>query len=60
AAHLISSHHRLPPIAIPSLRVVAAAMASLADLVNLDLSDCTDKIIVEYLWSVTYQPPLLC
>uniref|UniRef100_A0A453IL40 GS beta-grasp domain-containing protein n=1 Tax=Aegilops tauschii subsp. strangulata TaxID=200361 RepID=A0A453IL40_AEGTS len=48
--HLISSHHRLPPIAIPSLRVVAAAMASLADLVNLDLSDCTDKIIVEYLW----------
>ncbi|VAI08203.1 unnamed protein product [Triticum turgidum subsp. durum] len=25
-------------------------MASLADLVNLDLSDCTDKIIVEYLW----------
>jgi glutamine synthetase len=25
-------------------------MASLADLINLDLSDTTDKIIVEYLW----------
>jgi hypothetical protein len=26
------------------------AMAQLADLVNLDLSDCTEKIIAEYIW----------
>ncbi|ONL95216.1 glutamine synthetase6 [Zea mays] len=25
-------------------------MASLTDLVNLDLSDCTDRIIAEYIW----------
>jgi hypothetical protein len=25
-------------------------MASLTDLVNLNLSDCTDKIIAEYIW----------
>jgi glutamine synthetase len=25
-------------------------MASVTDLVNLNLSDCTDKIIAEYIW----------
>jgi len=25
-------------------------MAQLADLINLDLSDCTEKIIAEYIW----------
>jgi hypothetical protein len=28
----------------------ARVMASLTDLVNLDLSDCTDRIIAEYIW----------
>jgi hypothetical protein len=26
------------------------AMALLTDLINLDLSDCTEKIIAEYIW----------
>jgi glutamine synthetase len=25
-------------------------MANLTDLVNLNLSDCSDKIIAEYIW----------
>lgn len=29
------------------------AMASLTDLVNLNLSDCTDSIIAEYIWLVS-------
>jgi len=30
--------------------ISVVAMAQLADLINLDLSDCTEKIIAEYIW----------
>jgi len=29
-------------------------MSSLADLINLDLSDSTDQIIAEYIWFVNF------
>lgn len=29
-------------------------MSALADLINLDLSDSTEKIIAEYIWSVQF------
>lgn len=33
-------------------------MALLTDLLNLNLSDVTDKIIAEYIWSVLFSDPL--
>ena len=36
------------------LFIFFATMALLSDLINLNLSDATDKIIAEYIWSVLF------
>jgi hypothetical protein len=42
----------LQPSSSRACSAFVVAMALLSDLINLDLSDCTEKIIAEYIWCV--------
>ena len=58
----VSIPHQSPPLhfLLPRpqpLLVPPPAMACLTDLVNLNLSDTTEKIIAEYIWYVRQRPP---